>query len=267
MSDLRPIPRTQASYILELLKVRRTRDRERVFVLEGAKPILELVEHVPQKIVTLVLSPTFLERQSPAMQDRLLSGPYQTYMSPDTRFAQLSDVESPAGILAIVRQPHWDEAAILSRKTILGLYGDRLQDPTNLGTIVRTAAGLGLDALWLSPNSVDVFNPKVVRATAGTLFHLPIFQRTELGALLSDGMTVVTADSQTTGSKPIRNWRSRHAKTLLAIGSESEGLSPTVRSHAHLSITIPLNKWVESLNVAAAAAIVLYHASSLPIEE
>lgn len=266
MSDLRPIPRAQASYILEILKVRRTRDRERVFVLEGVKPILDLVQHVPQKIVTLVLTPTFLDRQSPALQDRLLRGPFQVYTSPDTRISQLSDVESPAGVLAVVRQPQWDQEAILSRKTILGLYGDRLQDPTNLGTIIRTAAGLGLDAIWLSPNSVDIFNPKVVRATAGTLFHLPVFPRTDLESLLSGGMTVVTADSQVAGSKPIRSWKSRPAKTLLAVGNESEGLSPTVRSHAHLSITIPLSTWVESLNVAAATAIVLYHAAGLPTE-
>jgi TrmH family RNA methyltransferase len=267
LPDLRPIPRTSASCIIGLLKDRRTRERERLFVLEGAKPILELLEHSPSSISTLVVSPGFLRRQTDVTRRRLLQGTPPIFGCTDTRFAQLSDVDAPAGLLAVVRQPQWDERRYLERDSLLGMFCDRLQDPTNLGTIVRTAAGLGVDALWLSRQSVDVFNPKVVRATAGALFDMPIFPRTDLAHLSGCGLTIIAADAEQKGSRPLRSLKARPARTLLAIGNEAEGLSPATRAATAMRVTVSLRKEVESLNVAAAAAIVLFHLTGLPIAE
>lgn len=265
VAPLRTITRTHLSYIRDLIKTKRARDRERVFVLEGPKPILELLGSTPHHVVSVVAVPGFLERQPPAVRQQLLSSDCAVYTCPEERLAQLSDVESSSGVLAIVRQPIWDQSAVLAQPRLLGLYGDMLQDPTNIGAIIRTAAGLNVSALWLAPHSVDVYNPKVVRATAGTLFRLPIFSHTGIEDLLNQDCVILAADAATNGSLPLRSIQSLPARTIVAIGSESRGLSDATVQAATLRFTIPLRQGVESLNAAAAAAIALFHFSGLPI--
>ncbi|HET9962482.1 MAG TPA: RNA methyltransferase [Nitrospiraceae bacterium] len=236
-------------------------------MVEGAKPIFELLQRAPGLISTLVISPGFLRRQSDAAKRRLLQGTHRIFGCTDSRFGQLSDVDTPAGILAVVRQPEWDRRRYLERKTLLGIFCDRIQDPTNLGTIIRTAAGLAVDVLWLSPQCVDVFNPKVVRATAGALLELPIFARTDLKELSGLGLAIMGADVRYEGSRPLRSVKSRPSRTVLAIGNEGEGLSAETRALTDLRLTIPLKNTVESLNAASAAAIFLFHLTGLPVTE
>ncbi len=186
---------------------------------------------------------------------------------PEHMLAQLSDVENSSGMLAIVHQPTWNQAAVLAQPRVFGLYGDRLQDPTNMGTIIRTAAGLNVSAMWLAPHSVDVFNPKVVRATAGALFQLPIFPHTSLEELLKLDSVIIAADAGTGDDRvPIRTMQSIPPRAILAIGSESRGLSEATLNAAKLRVTIPLKLGIESLNAAAAAAITIFHMSGLPVE-
>ena len=263
----RTVSRNFLSHIRDVAKTKRTRDRERVFVLEGTKPILELVRSAPRQIVCLVVAPTFLERQSPEVAQEIVNSGCTVHTCPEHQLAQLSDVASSSGALAIVHQPAWDQATILAQPRVFGLYGDMLQDPANIGTIVRTAAGLDVSALWMAPHSVDVFNPKVVRATAGTLFQLPIFSHTSLENLLALGCTILAADVGThSDSIPIRSIQSIPARSIVAIGSESRGLSDAVLAAANVRFTIPLKPGVESLNAATAAAIALFHLSGLPVE-
>jgi TrmH family RNA methyltransferase len=179
----------------------------------------------------------------------------------------LSDVETPSGLLAIVHQPIWNQSAVLAQPRIFGLYGDRLQDPTNMGTIIRTAAALKVSGLWLAPHSVDVFNPKVVRGTAGTLLHLPIFTHISPDELRALDCTILAADSGTDGrAVPIRSIQTIPARTIVAMGSESRGLSEATVAAAKIRFTICMKPGVESLNAAAAAAIALFHFSGLPLE-
>lgn len=266
-APLRTISRTHLSYIRDVIKTKRARDRERVFVLEGPKPILELLHSTPHQVLTVVVVPGFLERQLPAFRQQLLRSDCAVYICPEERLAQLSDVESSSGVLAIVRQPEWNQSVVLAQPRILGLYGDMLQDPTNIGTIIRTAAGLNVSGLWLPPQSVDVYNPKVVRATAGALFQLPIFSDTAIEHLLKQDCVILAADAAAGGSLPILSIQSLPARTIVAIGSESRGLSDATLRAAKLRFTIPLKPGVESLNAAAAAAIALFHLSGLPISQ
>lgn len=265
--SLRTVSRNFLSHIRDVIKTKRTRDRERVFVLEGTKPILELLQSAPQQVVCLVIVPNFLDKQPPEVRQLIVSSGCTLHSCPEHTLAQLSDVETSNGVLAIVHQPKWDQGAVLARPRIFGLYGDMLQDPTNLGTIIRTAAGLNVSAMWLAPHSVDVFNPKVVRATAGALFQLPIFPHTSLEELLNLDCVIMAADTGTgEGCLPIRAIRSIPARTILAIGSESRGLSEGTFEAARVRFTIPLKPGVESLNAAAAAAIALFQLSGLPLE-
>ena len=266
-STLRTVSRNFLSHIRDVIKTKRTRDRERVFVLEGTKPIVELLQSAPNQLVCIVVSPGFFERQPPEIKDLLLSSGCTVYSCPDETLAQLSHLDTSSGALAIVHQPTWDQSAILAQPRVFGLYGDMLQDPANIGTIIRTAAGLNVSALWMAPHSVDVFNPKVVRATAGSLFQLPIFSQTSIESLLSLGCTIMAADVETSADTvPIRSIQTIPARTIVAIGSESRGLSEAVLNAATLRFTIPLKPGVESLNAATAAAIALFHLSGLPTE-
>ena len=263
----RIVSRNFLSHIRDVLKTKRTRDRERVFVLEGTKPILELVQSAPQQVVCLVVTPAFLDRHPPEVTQRIVSSGCTVHSCPEHTLAQLSEVETSAGVLAIVHQPTWNQSAILAHPKIFGLYGDMLQDPTNMGTIIRTAAALNVSALWLAPHSVDVFNPKVVRATAGALFQLPIFPHTSLEELQNLDCEIMAADAGTSeGCVPIRAIRSIPARTVVAIGSESRGLSDPVLNAAKIRFTIPLKPNVESLNAAAAASIAIFQLSGLPVE-
>ncbi len=266
-SSPRTVSRNFLSHIRDVAKTKRTRDRERVFVLEGTKPIVELLQSAPQQLVCLVVAPNFLDKQSPEVRELIVSSGCTIHRCPEHMLAQLSDVETSSGALAIVHQPTWNQAALLAEPRIFGLYGDMLQDPTNMGTIIRTAAGLSVTAMWLAPHSVDVFNPKVVRATAGALFQLPIFPHTSLEELLRLGSVIIAAAAGTGDDRvPIRTIQSIPPRTILAIGSESRGLSEATLNAAKLRVTIPLKSGVESLNAAAAAAIAIFHLSGLPVE-
>jgi TrmH family RNA methyltransferase len=172
-------------------------------------------------------------------------------------------VSSPAGLLAVVEQPAWNQAAILQRSQVLGLYGECLQDPANVGAIVRTALGFGLDALWLTPDSADVFNPKVVRATAGALLALPVFTIADVRHLTGQGCAILAAEPPGPSSRAIQDVAAIPARSILAFGNESRGLSETTTKRAALRFHIPVSPAVQSLNVAAAAAVAAFYFSRL----
>jgi len=144
-------------------------------VVEGTLPVRDLLTRYPQQILTIVTAYGYLSKE--AQGDRLVrqASSAQQYSCPDLQFSKLSDLDTPQGILAVVRQPTWNEGEVLRQPTVLGIFGEQLQDPANVGAIIRTAAALNASALWLTPESADVYHPKVVRATSGVLLAMPIF--------------------------------------------------------------------------------------------
>jgi TrmH family RNA methyltransferase len=171
----------------------------------------------------------------------------------------LSTLESPQGILAVVRQPRWNEEILLEQPRLLGLYGEQLQDPANVGTIIRTAAALNIDALWLTPESADIYNPKVVRASAGAVLSLPIFVTEDVVHLTRMGIAVFAAEAAGRRAVSMDTIRTIPKRLILAIGNESRGLSALTIEQAACRFTIPLSRHIESLNVAATAAIALHY--------
>ena len=134
-----------------------------------------------------------------------------------------------------------------------------MQDPANVGTIIRTAAALNIDALWLTPESADIYNPKVVRASAGAVLSLPIFPAKDVVRLTSLGIIVFAAVASERKAVNMETIRMIPKRLILAVGNESRGLSALTLKHAACRFTIPLSRHVESLNVAASAAIALHH--------
>ncbi len=257
------LPAAKAALIRDLLRHKRTRDKERAFVLEGAKPIREVLQASPDSVRMIVLTQPFLNKCEPAFRHALQAHRTVVYMGRTRIVDQLADVITSSGILAVVRQPQWDQQSILARPNVCGLYGESLQDPANVGAIVRTAAAFGLDAVWLSGDSVDVFNPKVVRATSGTLLHLPVFTLKAPGLFEEQGCAILAAQPQGKDSCALPTITERPARAILAFGNESRGLSAATLKQAVLQFHIPTARSVESLNVAASVAIAVFYFSEL----
>jgi RNA methyltransferase, TrmH family len=233
-------------------------------VVEGALPVRDLLTQYPEQILTIVTGHGYLLKE--AQGDRLvrLASPAQQYSCPDIQFSKLSDLEAPQGILAVVRQPLWDEGEVLRQPTVLGIFGEQLQDPANVGAIIRTAAALNVSALWLTPESADVYHPKVVRATSGMLLALPIFTAKDVSGLIRQGCQIFAAEVTGDGTVSIDEIHQAPRKLVLAVGNESRGLSVQIRRQATTRFTIPLSRDVESLNVAATVAIATFYFSRLP---
>jgi len=233
-------------------------------VVEGAHAVQDLLTRYPDQILTIVTAHGYLPKEGQG--DRLLRPGFVTkqFSCSDLQFSKLSDLDAPPGILAVVRQPTWDEGAVLGQPTVLGIFGEQLQDPANVGAIIRTAAALNVGALWLTPDSADIYNPKVVRATSGVLLALPIFAAKDVSGLIRQGCQIFAAEARGEGSISIGEIHQVPRKLVLAVGNESRGLSIQIRAQASTRFTIPLSRDVESLNVAATVAIATFYFSRLP---
>lgn len=258
------LTRLQREHIRGLLRDKRVRAQEGAFVVEGAHAVRDLLTRYPEEILTTVTAYGYLAKEKRSDQLTRLASHAQQYSCPDLQFSTLSDLDTPQGILAVVRQPIWDEGKVLGQPTVLGIFGDQLQDPTNVGAIIRTAAALNASALWLTPESADVYHSKVVRATSGVLLALPIFAARDMSGLIRQGCQIFAAEVAGDETGSIDKIQQVPRKLVLAVGNESRGLSPHILGQATTRFTIPLSRGVESLNVAATVAIATFFFSRLP---
>lgn len=261
----RPFIRAHGALIRDLLQDKKTRLREGAFVMEGAHACQDLIRSFPKQILSLTVSTRYLQQEDStnrAARDAVMASQYSCS---DENFAKFSDVDMPQGILAIARLPKWNEGDVLAQARILGVYGERLQDPMNVGTIIRTAAGLGLTGVWLSPDSVDCFHPKVVRGTAGAILALPVFQGATLSALAASGCGLYAAVVSSPDACDLRAITEVCSRAIIGVGNESQGLSAASIAASSYRYSIPLAKGIDSLNVAVTAAISSYYFSGLPV--
>jgi TrmH family RNA methyltransferase len=173
-------------------------------------------------------------------------------------FDRLSDVQTPQGILAVFPFPNLTPDPDDPAPLVLVL--DRLRDPGNLGTLLRSAAGAGVNAVYLSPETVDPWNPKVVRAGMGAHFRIPLIplDAGTLDELRERLPRRVVASAAVTRSYDAANWAGAAA---LIIGGETEGIGPELAAWATDEVGIPLARGVESLNAAVAGAVILFEAA------
>jgi TrmH family RNA methyltransferase len=133
-----------------------------------------------------------------------------------------------------------------------------------VGAIIRTAAALNLTGIWLSSDSADPFGPKVVRAAAGTVVTLPIFRGSDASIFEKHHCEMYSALAPSPGAVPLRNIQSIPHRLMIAVGNEGEGLADDIVKRSAVKFTIPMANAVESLNVAATAAIAAFYLSALP---
>ena len=174
----------------------------------------------------------------------------------DKLLAQVSQVVAPSGILAVIRTP---KAPELPSRIEDGIYLEGIQDPGNLGSIMRTALGAGIRSIYLSSGSVFAWSPKVIRAGMGAHFHLCICENVQLRELIERAAckfiaTQISAETQIYDAD-------LQGPTTWMFGNEGAGLSSSALDAAGLTVAIPMAGEIESLNVAAAAAICLFEQS------
>ena len=265
-APLQALTRAQGALIRHLLHDKKARTHEGAFVIEGAKSCLDLIRRHPHAILSLTLSSRYLQIENEAERRIRSKLDARQFACSDAVFEKLSDVETPQGVLAVVRQPHWDEAQVLGQTRVLGIYGDQLRDPANVGTIIRTAAALNLTGVWLSPDSADHFSSKVVRATAGAILTLPIFRTQDIRTFSKHKCSIYSALVPSPKTIPLRSIRKIPHRLVIAVGNEGRGLAPDLVEVSDVRFSIPLDKEVESLNVAATVAISAFYFSDLPTE-
>jgi TrmH family RNA methyltransferase len=229
---------------------RRAREQERLFVIEGVR----LAEEASRAQIAphLVLHTDPLDARGRAALNQLarLGAPVEI-VSPQV-MASISDTETPQGLLAVLPSSFISHPSSFSFALVL----DRLSDPGNLGTLLRTAAAAGVQAVFLAPGTVDVYNPKVVRAAVGAHFHLPLVEASwdELRDPLSR-LVVWLAEAREGEAYDRVDWRQPCA---LVIGSEAEGPSEAARQFTPRRVHIPMPGPAESLNAAVAAGVLLF---------
>ena len=261
---LLPLTRARAALIRHLLQDKRVRIREGVFVLEGTKSCLDLIRDHPRSLVSLLLSSRYLEQEEEGSRRLRSTVDIEQFTCSAETFETLSDVETPQGVLAIVRQPQWSLDHVLSQEWLLGVYGDQLRDPANVGTIIRTAAALNLAGLWLSPDSADCFAPKVVRSTAGAIMTLPIFIVQEAVNLFKQHQChIYSAVVPSPDVVSLRSIGEVAKRAMIAVGNEGAGLPRNIQEASVVTFCIPLARGVESLNVAATVSIAAFHLSAV----
>lgn len=265
-SSLHVLTRRQSTLIRLLLHDKKTRVQEGAFVLEGVKPCRDLIRQHPQAILSLILSPRYLQTEDDAERTARSRLAVRQFTCSDAGFDKLSDVESPQGVLAVVRQPQWDETSLLGQARVLGFYGDRLRDPANVGAIIRTAAALNLTGVWLSPDSADPFGSKVVRAAAGTLLTIPVFRGVDPRVFAQHRCSIYSTLVPSPSTVPLKTIQAIPRRLVIAVGNEGEGVAEDIVDLSAVTFSIPLFREVESLNVAATAAIAAFYLSGLPAE-
>jgi len=245
----------QIKYIRSLLADRRERRRERLFVLEGVRLVADALDSGAD-LALAVYAPEQLDGTDAghALRTRLEQLPAAHVATPQV-VAAAADTVHPQGVVALAR---WPQVEPGRPGLILALDG--IQDPGNLGTLLRSAEAVGVAQVLCAPGTADIYSPKVVRAAMGAHFRLAAEQDLgweEVGERLAAVDHIFAADVAATMPYYAADWRQPSA---LIIGNEAHGLSAEGRALANRPIGIPMRGRAESLNAAIAGSIILFEA-------
>lgn len=252
-------PRSPRVRAVAKLTKRSARQETGLFLLEGPQAAREALAYRPDTLLEVYATPTALERHQD-VRDAARAAGIDIEFTTEAVLDAMADTVTPQGIVAVARQSPTALRDVFAASPRLIAICEEVRDPGNLGTIIRAADAAGADAVVLTGRTVDPYNPKVVRATTGSLFHVPV----AVGADLADvalrardaGMRVVAAD---VGGDDFLERRAVLAgPTAWLFGNEARGLDDAALAHADLSLRLPIYGRAESLNLATAASVCLY---------
>lgn len=235
------------------LKNKKYRYKSRLYFIEGVRFVEEAIKN-NCKIRYIIVS----EERKDYLIDKFKFGddPFEVMVFSDSLFSKVKQTENPQGIIACLEMEDSCEKFDLSE----GIYFliDKIQDPGNLGTIIRTAVAVNALGIILMKGSVDIYNDKVLRATMGSIFKININfieNYLELNELIENDFKLVIADVD--GKKNYYH-EDLKGKIILAVGNEGNGISDEVKRFPHIKVRIPMSNDLESLNVAQALSIIAF---------
>ena len=250
-------PTDPAVKAVKRLAQRSRRDDAGVFIIEGPQAVRELLTFAPQSVVDVFYTAAFAEKHGGIVQLAERS-PATVDEVTDKVLDAMADTVSPQGVIAV--------ATLLSHslseldEVRLVAICDEIRDPGNAGTVIRAADAAGADAVILTGDSVDLHNPKLVRSSTGSIFHLPIIEHDDLADvvewLMSRGVKILAAAAD---GESIPSVTATLAEpTAWLFGNEAHGLSDDARALADTVVSVPIYGKAESLNLATAASVCLY---------
>ena len=178
----------------------------------------------------------------------------------DEVMKEMSETITPQGILAVCAIPNVSLDSIPLNGSRRFIYLSEVQDPGNAGTILRSADAFAMDAVITSPGSVDMYSPKVVRSTAGSLWHIPVFESVAIDEVLALGISAFSLGAG--GAKELSQYQ-KSGDVVAVFGNEARGLATGQNVDSIDVVSIPMPGNAESLNLSAAASIVMYHLSNM----
>lgn len=239
------------------LRRRKARERNGLFVAEGVRTVEELARSPLEVEAVLATEDAAADERAGAAIAALSARGVPVLQLTDAEFDSAADTEHPQGLLAVARQPRVALDSLPTGDLMRLLVLDAIQDPGNVGTLVRTAAALGATAVVALPGTVDVWNAKVVRSAVGTHFRFPAIEAS-LDALMryldAQGVALWGTDA---GGAPVDAVRAP-ARLAIAVGNEGAGLSDALRQRCSAVVSLPMAPGVDSFNVAVAAGITLF---------
>lgn len=252
------IQSVQNAKVKEWAKLQNKKGREKAgaFFIEGIHVVEEAIKHRADICTLLVAEECNLHEP---IQSYVHQHPSKCFRVTDQVMKKLADTETPQGILAIVGMQKASLQTVVQNGCLLLLL-DAIQDPGNLGTIVRTADAAGIDGIILGQGTVDLYNPKVVRSTMGSIFHIPIIQdnlQNVCDLLESQNFNIIATSLE--GSSPYDQPLYK-GSVALVIGNEANGVSTEILGRSSARVKIPIYGQAESLNAAMAAGIIMYEA-------
>ena len=242
----------QVKELLHLQKKSKARNERNVFIVEGIRMFREVPKDRLEKVY---ISESFYNKK----KGELELDQFPVEILSDKVFSHVSDTKTPQGVLSIVRQKTTSLDEILKVENPYLMILDNLQDPGNLGTIVRTAEGAGVTGILLSHDCVDIYNPKTIRSTMGSVYRMPFLYVDDMDQILQtlkqEGIKTYAAHLQGKNCYDEEDYKSGCA---FLIGNEGNGLRKEIADQADVWIRIPMHGQVESLNAAIAASVLMF---------
>ncbi|WP_460797676.1 TrmH family RNA methyltransferase [Microbacterium sp. GXF0217] len=257
-------PRSPRVRAVAKLTKRSARTETGLFLLEGPQAVREALSYRPDAIVELFSTPNGWEKHPDIRAKATQHGVVVEYVTEYVLNA-MADTVTPQGLVAVVQQTPTAVKEIFAASPRLIAICEEVRDPGNLGTIIRAADAAGADAVVLTGRTVDPYNPKVVRATTGSLFHLPVSVGGDLVDVVARaraaGITVLAADVKGDDLLAARAEGVLDGPTAWLFGNEARGLEDESLALADRALKLPIFGRAESLNLATAASVCLYESA------
>lgn len=252
MTNITSMQNSLIKNIVQLQKKKSARKKQGLFVVEGIRAVNEIPASV--EVMHYITTPGITADEIKNLESR------KWITVTEEIFKAISETQSPQGAMAVVKMPENPLENIAMKADGFYLVLENLQDPGNLGTIIRTAHAFNVDGVFLTKGTVDLYSPKVVRSTMSSLFHVPVvmdYEISEYMAALNKAHITTYATHLSDTAKSIYDTKFEDGVALI-IGNEGNGISDEVKKAVEKHIIIPMPGGCESLNASVATSICLY---------